>query len=404
MAAHPEWSRAPAPPFTGVTRLGALLPRRRDLCPLPLSDDLSPSSGWRGGWAAASACASASSDFPCRPLGLIGPLISLPPWPALRPPVCQFSAKANSKTLISTLVSKAKNINEKYERYLEKTFPRFYLLYSTFLKGIRIFYAEVKEIRRIKANMSHKNIQFYQLPYREMERLRQFRRDLIKAIPIGILSLPPFANYLVLVLMYLFPRQLLIRHFWTPKQQVEFLDAYHNTRKEAYAEVVSELLHLSRFLADPQLRKQMLHLCRKVQEGSHPDVKELKAVRTLFEGHPFGIRKLSVQQVRVLSRVLFLTPRLPPAVLRYRLRTHLLELYHLDRAMVKLGVTELSDEEAQVACYTRGLNSVHFSPLQCRLWLDQWLELSRSLKDTEASLLAHSMVLLSTNYLSPSKG
>uniref|UniRef100_A0ACB8ELK8 Uncharacterized protein n=1 Tax=Sphaerodactylus townsendi TaxID=933632 RepID=A0ACB8ELK8_9SAUR len=385
-----------------------------------------------------------------------------------RPPVCQFSAKANSKTLISTLVSKAKNINEKYERYLEKTFPRFYLLYSTFLKGIRIFYAEVKEIRRIKANMSHKNIQFYQLPYREMERLRQrysetaqlpchsvgpsfaavlvqikkngmdrlalaylntlttqwntlkamgndslchphipvlgFRRDLIKAIPIGILSLPPFANYLVLVLMYLFPRQLLIRHFWTPKQQVEFLDAYHNTRKEAYAEVVSELLHLSRFLADPQLRKQMLHLCRKVQEGSHPDVKELKAVRTLFEGHPFGIRKLSVQQVRVLSRVLFLTPRLPPAVLRYRLRTHLLELYHLDRAMVKLGVTELSDEEAQVACYTRGLNSVHFSPLQCRLWLDQWLELSRSLKDTEASLLAHSMVLLSTNYLSPSKG
>ncbi|XP_060108323.1 LETM1 domain-containing protein 1 [Heteronotia binoei] len=327
-----------------------------------------------------------------------------PPWPALRPPVRQFSAKANSKTIISALASKAKYINEKYERYLERTFPRFYMLYSTFLKGVRVFYAEVKEIRRIKVNMAHKNIQFHQLPYREMERLRQFRRDLIKAIPIGILSLPPFANYLVLLLMYLFPRQLLIRHFWTSKQQVEFLDAYHNTRKEAYAEVVEDLMHLSRFLADPQLRKRMLHLCRKVQEGSHPDVTELKAVRTLFEGHPFSIQTLNVQQTAILSRVLFLTPRLPPFILRYRLRTHLLELSHLDRAMLKLGVRELSDEEVQVACYTRGLNSVHFSPLQCRLWLDQWLELSCSLKDTEASLLAHGMVLLSTNYLSSSKG
>ncbi|XP_054859735.1 LETM1 domain-containing protein 1 [Eublepharis macularius] len=327
-----------------------------------------------------------------------------PPWPALRPPVCLFSAKANSKTLLSALVSKAKYINEKYERFLERTFPRFYLLYSTFFKGVRVFYSEVKEIRRIKANMSHKNIQFYQLPYREMERLRQFRRDLIKAIPIGILSLPPFANYLVLLLMYLFPRQLLIRHFWTPEQQVEFLDAYHKIRKEAYAEVVDELMHLSRFLANPLLQKQMLHLCRKVQEGFHPDVIELKAVRTLFQGHPFGIQTLSVQQVKVLSRVLFLTPRLPPAILRYRLQTHLSELYHLDQAMLKLGARELSDEEARAACYTRGLDSVRLSPPQCRLWLDRWLELSCSLKDSEVSLLAHSMVLLSTNYLSSSKG
>ncbi|XP_077185042.1 LETM1 domain-containing protein 1 [Paroedura picta] len=351
---------------------------------------------WRFGLASLSVPAASLSRTPRPP--------EPPPWPALRPLVRQFSAKANSKTVISALVSKAKYINEKYEKYLERTFPRFYVLYSTFLKGIRVFYAEVKEIRRIKTNMAHKNIQFYQLPYRDMEKLRQFRRDLIKAIPIGILSLPPFANYLVLLLMYLFPRQLLIRHFWTPKQHVEFLDAYHNTRKEVYAEVVDDLMHKSRFLADSQLRKRMLHLCRKVQEGSHPDVMELKAVRTLFEGHPFSIQMLSSQQVKVLSRVLFLTPRLPSFILKYRLRTHLSELSHLDRAMLNLGVRELSDEEAQVACYTRGLNSVHFSPLQCRLWLNQWLQLSCSLKETEASLLAHGMVLLSTNYLSSSKG
>lgn len=51
---------------------------------------------------------------------------------------------------------------------------------------------------------------------------------------------------------------------------------------------------------------------------------------------------------KVLSRVLFLTPRLPRFILRNRLQTHLLELFHLDRAMLKLGVKELSDEEVQV--------------------------------------------------------
>ncbi|KAJ6656193.1 hypothetical protein lerEdw1_004110 [Lerista edwardsae] len=285
-----------------------------------------------------------------------------PPWTALRLPAYQFSAKANSKTFLSALASKVKYMNERYERYLGRTFPRFYQLYSTFLKGVRIFYSEVKEIRRIKKNMSHKNIQFNQLPYREMERLRQFRRDLIKAIPVGILSLPPFANYLVLLLMYLYPRQLLIRHFWTPKQEAEFLDTYHSMRMEAYPDVVDGLMHLSHAVADPLLQKQMLSLCKKhydafltavslifkVQEGFHPDVSELKAVRPLFVGYPFGMRRLKAQQVKVLSRVLFLTPRLPSIFLWYRLQSHLLELYHLDRAMLKLGVSELSDEEVQV--------------------------------------------------------
>ncbi|KAL7989806.1 hypothetical protein Chor_012472 [Crotalus horridus] len=277
-----------------------------------------------------------------------------PPWPALsaelgcpfRLPVCRFSSKANSNKLTSALVSKIKYLNQKYERYLERRFPRFHQLYSTFLKGLQVFFSEAKEIRKIKADMSNKNIQFHQLPYREMERLRQFRRDLIKAIPVGILSLPPFANYFVLLLMYLFPRQLLIRHFWTPKQQAEFLNTYHNMRREAYTEVIDGLTHLSHFLDDPQLRQRMLYLCEK----------------------------------KVLSRVLFLTPRLPSFFLRNRLRSHLSELHYLDQAMVKLGVSQLTEEEVQAACYTRGLNSVHLDPDDYRVWLNQWLSLSCSLR------------------------
>ncbi|XP_073175502.1 LETM1 domain-containing protein 1 isoform X1 [Lepidochelys kempii] len=288
-----------------------------------------------------------------------------PAWRALRHPACCLSTKTNPKALLAAVISQFKYANGKYESFLERTFPRFYLLYSTFLKGFRTLFSEAKEIRRIKLNMSLQKIDFHQLPYREMERLRQFRRDLIKAIPIGLLSLPPFANYFVFLLMYLFPRQLLIRHFWTPKQQSEFLNIYHGMRREVYPELIDGLEQVTRFVADQQLRSQMQELCTQ----------------------------------KALSRILFLTPHLPIFFLRYRLRSHMLELQHLDRAMLKLGVSELTEEEVKMACYVRGLNSTHLSPSECQKWLKQWVKLSCELKDSEVSLLAHSMVLMSTNYL-----
>ncbi|XP_067170288.1 LETM1 domain-containing protein 1 isoform X3 [Apteryx mantelli] len=284
---------------------------------------------------------------------------------APRPLVRCLSAKASSQAFLAAFVSKVKRINGRYERFLERTFPRFYVLYTTFTKGIQALFWEVKEIRKIKLKMSRQRLNSHQLPYREMERLRQFRRDLIKAIPIGIIAIPPFANFLVIVLMYFFPRQLLIRYFWTPQQQVEFLDAYHAIRREAYSDVVKSLALAARSLPEPRLREQLQELCTK----------------------------------KALSHVLFLTPHLPAFFLRYRLRSHVLEIRHLDRAMLRLGLSELSEEELKAACYLRGLDSTHLSASECRAWLERWLGLSCRLQASEASLLANSMVLLSLNYV-----
>ncbi|NXE56666.1 LTMD1 protein, partial [Casuarius casuarius] len=298
-----------------------------------------------------------------------------------------LSTKTSSRALLTALASKVKHINGRYERFLERTFPRFYVLYATFMKGIQALFLEVKEVRKIKLKMSHQRLNFHQLPYREMERLRQvglgaravlrqFRRDLIKAIPIGIIAIPPFANFLVIVLMYFFPRQFLIRYFWTPRQQVEFLDAYHAIRREVYPDVVESLALAARSLPEPRLRE----LCTKVQRGSQPRVAELYAVRGLFSASPLGLNKLRVSHVKALSHVLFLTPHLPALFLRYRLRSHVLEIRHLDRAMLRLGLSELSEEELKAACYLRGLNSTRLSASECRAWLEQWLGLSCKLQ------------------------
>ncbi|KAF1414987.1 LETM1 domain-containing protein 1, partial [Spheniscus mendiculus] len=308
-----------------------------------------------------------------------------------RSPVRCLSAKAGSRSVLAALASKAKLINGRYEKFLERTFPRFYVLHATFTKGIQALFLEVKEIRKIKSKMSCQKLSAQQLPYREMERLRQvrcsawdafrqFRRDVIKAIPIGVIAIPPFANFLVIVLMYFFPRQLLIRYFWTPSQQAEFLDAYDAIRRDSYPDVVESLALAARSLPEPQLQKRLQELCAQVQRGSQPRVAELYAVRSLFSGSPLGLNKLQVSHVKALSQVLFLTPHLPAFFLRRRLRSHVLEIRHLDRAMLRLGLGQLSEEELKAACYLRGLNPTRLSMSECRAWLEQWLGLSCKLQ------------------------
>ncbi|NXS90949.1 LTMD1 protein, partial [Jacana jacana] len=321
-----------------------------------------------------------------------------------------LSTKAGSRSVVAALVATAKRLNGRYERFLERTFPRFYVLYATFTRGVQALFLEVKEIRKIKSKMHQQRLSVHQLPYRDMERLRQilislscfgsqFRRDVIKAIPVGVIAIPPFANFLVIVLMYFFPRQLLIRYFWTPSQQVEFLDTYDAIRRDSYPQVVTNIALAARSLPEPQLQKRLQDLCGEVQRGSQPRVAELYAVRSLFSGSPLGLNKLQASHVKALSQVLFLTPHLPAFLLRHRLRSHVLEIRHLDRAMLRLGLGQLSEEELRAACYLRGLNSTHLGMSECRAWLEQWLGLSCKLQASEASLLANSMVLLSLNYL-----
>ncbi|XP_017562536.1 LETM1 domain-containing protein 1 [Pygocentrus nattereri] len=299
------------------------------------------------------------------------------------------------------IVSRLKWANEKYERFLQRRFPRFYLLYHTFMKGFRVLFQDAKELHKIKTRMIANNIDYQKLPYREMEKLRQVRRDMIKAIPLVIISIPPFANYLVFVLMYLFPRQLLIRHFWTQQQLLEFQAVYHMQRAQHHQAILDGLERTVSSVQDHRLQSHLENLCRKVQSGAHPVVSDVHAVRTLFSGPPLGIRRMYADQMRHLCPLLFLTPRLPAFWIGRRLNSHALELMQLDRAIVRLGLHQLNDMELREACYVRGLNVERLSLAQCREWLTQWLQFSTYLKESEASLYLHSMVLLTVNYPKP---
>ncbi|XP_073069618.1 LETM1 domain-containing protein 1 isoform X1 [Manis javanica] len=314
-----------------------------------------------------------------------------------------LSPKADVKSLISYVMTKTKVISGKYHRFLGRHFPRFYVLYTVFMKGLQMLWADAKKARRIKTNMWKHNIKFHQLSYREMEHLRQFRRDVTKCLFLGIVSIPPFANYLVFLLMYLFPRQLLIQHFWTPKQQIDFLDIYHALRKQSHPEIICYLESVIPLISDAGLRWHMTELCTKIQHGTHPAIHEILALRECFSNHPLGMNQLHALQMKALSRAMLLTPYLPSLLLRHRLKTHTIVIHQLDKALAKLGIGQLSAQEVRSACYLRGLNSMHIAEERCRTWLGEWLQISCRLKvmvfaEAELSLLLHNVVLLSTNY------
>ncbi|XP_034028955.1 LETM1 domain-containing protein 1-like isoform X2 [Thalassophryne amazonica] len=305
-----------------------------------------------------------------------------------------YSSSTDRHGIGRYVASRLQYANNKYEGFLKRRFPNFYQLHHIFIEGFKLLFHDTKDVWRIRAKMLCHGIQFQDLPYREMEKLRQFHRNLIKAIPLLMISIPPFANFLVFVLMYLFPRQLLIPHFWTPRQQVEFRGVYHSFRAQHHQPVLRGLEDMSQQVKDVRLND----LCTKVQRGGHPKVSEIIAVRSLFSRPPLGIKRMNVDQMRHMCRLLFLTPHLPGFLIGRRLKSHVLELLLLDRALMRLRPQQLTESELKQACYVRGLNSDGLNLNQCHEWLSQWLQVSTSLKESEVSLLLYNLVLLSVNY------
>ncbi|XP_041801255.1 LETM1 domain-containing protein 1 isoform X3 [Chelmon rostratus] len=302
------------------------------------------------------------------PNGLYSPYVSCQ---SSRLPLCRhYSSSKVRRGIRRYVATRLQRANSKYEGFLKRRFPRFFQLYHTFVEGFKMLFRDAKE----------------------------FRRDMIKAIPLVVISIPPFANYLVFVLMYFFPRQLLIPHFWTPRQQVEFRGMYHSLRARHHWPVLKGLENTSRKVKNSQLQGRLKDLCVKVQNGGNPKVSEILAVQGLFSRPPLSMKRMSVSQMRHISPLLFLTPRLPGFLIGRRLNSHALELLQLDRALSRLGPHQLSDSEIRQACYVRGLHSDSLGINQCREWLNQWLQVSSSLKESEVSLLLHSIVLLSANY------
>ncbi|KAJ7999534.1 hypothetical protein DPEC_G00195420 [Dallia pectoralis] len=291
--------------------------------------------------------------------------------------------------------------NDRCMNILQQRFPQLYILYTTFVKGFRLMVHDVKETKRIRMKMLTESVPLRELPYHEMKTIILFRKDMIKTIPLIIISIPPFAIFLVFALMCLFPRQLLIRHLWTPQQQQDFQRLYHEQRCQHRDDILKGVAWSIPHVKVWTLRSHLLTLINKMQSGTHPSVTDLHAVRDVFSGIPLGLSDMDWGHMRLMSSHLLLNPWLPGFFLRRRLRAKALDMLYLDQALDTLGQDRLTDTEIREACYLRGLDPSSLTTSQCQEWLQQWLQLSTQLTESETSLLLHNMVLLTVNYPRP---
>uniref|UniRef100_UPI00358FFA5B LETM1 domain-containing protein 1 isoform X1 n=1 Tax=Myxine glutinosa TaxID=7769 RepID=UPI00358FFA5B len=302
---------------------------------------------------------------------------------------------SSSDSMRASMLNAFKSANSKYEAFLKRRFPNFYKIYSSFLKGVRAFILDAKTMHETKTRLREKNGDVMQMSYREMEKMRQFHRDLKKAVPLMMISVPPFANYAVIMLMYFYPRQFLTPHFWTQEQERDFLKEYHQIRAEYYENLLRQTVEPWK----DEKPHAVSRVCKKVLDGHHPSVRELLEIFPCFTQPPLYFCRTPATQLRTLSRVMQLTPHLPAPLLRHRLSRHSLELRQLDILLARLGIKNLTDLELRKACFLRGLNSMVFTSSACRLWLQNWLNLTTTLKGPNETLpLVYSMVLLSMNF------
>uniref|UniRef100_A0A8C8ERZ2 Letm1 RBD domain-containing protein n=1 Tax=Oncorhynchus tshawytscha TaxID=74940 RepID=A0A8C8ERZ2_ONCTS len=217
------------------------------------------------------------------------------------------------------VVSRLQRVNAKYEHFLQRRSSLlcslYYLLYYH-SSGFWLFFQDTKEVKVIKTRMLTNSVKVQDLTYRDMEKLGQCHRDMIKAIPLLLISIPPFANYLV----YLLPCQLLIRHFWTRQQQTEFQEVNHSHRVQHHWAVVKGLESAGSHVKDSCL----LDLC--ANWGTYLTSRQFDTL---------GIKRMNADQMRQLCPLFFLTPRFPTPRI----------LLQLDRALSRHGLHQLDDSE-----------------------------------------------------------
>ncbi|KAK9728412.1 LETM1-like, RBD [Popillia japonica] len=284
----------------------------------------------------------------------------------------------------------------KYETAMEKRFPSAMRVYRMFMDGIKLFYKDVKDYLKIVRSLNKKENKLMDLTRTEIELYYQMPKDMVKVAPILILSLLPFANYVIFPLAYFFPRHLLCSHFWNLQQKAEFRIMILQQRLIHNRPVFRHLQAPLPQLKDNQLYDKWNAILASLGSGSHPTTEEILACKKLFMGKPFHLFYLRSNHVKHLllmhdmHRVWFR---------RSRLAERAAILIAIDRAILREGGLEsMSTEALRKACLMRGLNPLNMKKEHMINWLLLWLTISNEIDKYSYSLLLHCPILLAYNH------
>lgn len=170
---------------------------------------------------------------------------------------------------------------------IERRFPNAMRTYRVFMDGLKEFYTDLKDFVRIVRILNSPGNSLANLTRKEIELYHEMPKNMLKVAPVLIFCTLPFSNYLVLPLIYLFPRQLLTSHFWNLQQKSEFSVLILKQRlmhnRPVFRHIQAELENLK----DHPLYCAWRNILGMLGSGVQPSVAKILMCKDLFVGKPY---------------------------------------------------------------------------------------------------------------------
>ncbi|XP_074628412.1 LETM1 domain-containing protein 1-like [Acropora palmata] len=269
---------------------------------------------------------------------------------------------------------------------------------NAFMAGSKQLGKDVKVMFQIQKKLRSNNYNWDTLKTEEIIHIHQTRKDLLKTLPVVAGFFIPFLGYAVPFAAFLYPKQLLSRHYWQPQQYENFLKQDTKTRRRHYLPLVREVGRVALSYKAHNQTGELISTSVKIVDKEHPSNKELLNAVELFKGELLSFDRLPRYHLKKLSQVWLISPWFPNRVLRLRLKRVLKSIKKEDAALKREGLEHLHEEQLKAVCHSRGLDTTDVDPEALVKWLADWVELSDAAGDTDESFLAHCAVFKTMNY------
>ncbi|CCH60339.1 hypothetical protein TBLA_0C05410 [Henningerozyma blattae CBS 6284] len=214
----------------------------------------------------------------------------------------------------------------------------------------------------------------YELTRREMLQFKRTTQDIVRLVPFAAFVIIPFAELLLPVALKIFPN-LLPSTYESQKEKISKLESLRKTRRLMSKFMNEKKPHFKPTDITDDQKIIFNNFYRKVFETGKPESREqLIQVARLYKDDTV-LDNVTRPYLIALAKYINLKPFGTDVMLRYRIRSKLLELRQDDLSIFYEGVDQLTPVELLNACSSRGIRSFNVKESILRDNLKIWLNM-----------------------------
>ncbi|KAM4808732.1 mitochondrial proton/calcium exchanger protein isoform 2-T2 [Rhinophrynus dorsalis] len=263
--------------------------------------------------------------------------------------------------------------------------------------GFRLLWIDTK----IAARMLWHILNGHVLSRRERRQFLRICADLFRLVPFLVFIVVPFMEFLLPVVLKLFPN-MLPSTFETTSKKEERLKKELRVKLELakFLQDTIEEIALRNKAAKGDVTTEFSTFFQKIRNsGERPSNEEIVRFSKLFEDE-LTLDNLTRPQLVALCKLLELQSIGTNNFLRFQLTMKLRSIKADDKLIADEGVDSLNVKELQAACRARGMRALGVTEERLKEQLKQWLELHLN-QEIPTSLLLLSRALYLPDTLSP---